>query len=206
LALTSSIVFSIGITAVVTAVGAAAAVVAFAPYTAISMAVFAVTAAVTLGMVLFVTAGAVAVFALGSVVNWNTPQTYLAGGYSKSSWNNIHWDEKAARKWACYMSAGQLAIMIAAGAVYGVPGLGVPGYVYGPGGTATDSLSAFEIAKGLPIERIVFFGSIALTLKSAIQGDWENVGYGIVGFATDSPIGLAVNYVKGTVRTCEGDL
>ncbi|WP_139357371.1 hypothetical protein, partial [Leptospira alexanderi] len=129
-----------------------------------------------------------------------------AGGYSKSSFNNIHWDEKSARKWACYATAGQLAAMAGYAAIYGAPGYGIPGYTFGVGGEVAGSVSEFEILNGLTIDRLVFYGSIALTLKSAIQGDWENVGYGVVGLVSDTPVGLAVNYVKGTGRTCEGDL
>ncbi|PJZ59500.1 hypothetical protein, partial [Leptospira adleri] len=117
-----------------------------------------------------------------------------------------HWDEKAARKWACYMSAGQLAIMIAVGAVYGVPGYGIPGYVYGTGGVTEGSIGAFPILQGIPLSRVIFYISIVGTINSASKGDWESVGADLAGYATKAPVGMAVNYVKGTVRTCEGNL
>ncbi|MBM9578639.1 hypothetical protein JWG45_15950 [Leptospira sp. 201903070] len=118
----------------------------------------------------------------------------------------MHWDEKSARKWACYMSAGQAATMAAAGAAYGAPAYGVPGYIYGPGGAANGSIGAAEVFNILSVKDLVLYASIVLTAKSAIQGDWEAVGLDMAGYATKLPIGLAVNYVKGTVRTCEGDL
>ncbi len=52
-----------------------------------------------------------AIFVGGTILSPYTMQAYAAGGYSKSSFNNIHWDEKSARKWACYATAGQLAAM-----------------------------------------------------------------------------------------------
>ncbi|MFB5757588.1 hypothetical protein [Leptospira interrogans] len=53
-------------------------------------------------------AGAAAIFVGGTILSPYTMQAYAAGGYSKSSFNNIHWDEKSARKWACYATAGHL--------------------------------------------------------------------------------------------------
>ncbi|WP_139357342.1 hypothetical protein, partial [Leptospira alexanderi] len=112
----------------------------------------------------------------------------------------------SARKWACYATAGQLAAMAGYAAIYGAPGYGIPGYTYDASGEAFGSLSAFELTNGLSIETLVLYVSIPLTIKSAIQGDWTKVGTDLLGYAIDKPISLAVNYAKGTVRTCEGDL
>ncbi|WP_010576868.1 hypothetical protein [Leptospira alexanderi] len=133
-------------------------------------------------------------------------QAYGAGGYSKSSFNNIHWDEKSARKWACYATAGQLAAMIGYGAAFGVPAEGIPGYVYGTSGAKEGSVGAFKLLEGLPLSRAVLYISIVGTANSAIKGDWESVGYDIIGYGAKLPISLAADYVKGTVRTCEGKL
>ncbi|EKO85088.1 hypothetical protein LEP1GSC009_0026, partial [Leptospira interrogans serovar Grippotyphosa str. Andaman] len=43
--------------------------------------------------------------ALGSILSPYALQGYLAGGVSKSSFNNIHWDEKSARLGGCYGAA-----------------------------------------------------------------------------------------------------
>ncbi|WP_139357383.1 hypothetical protein, partial [Leptospira alexanderi] len=112
----------------------------------------------------------------------------------------------SARKWACYATAGQLAAMAGYAAIYGAPGYGIPGYVNGPGGAAKGSIGAAKIFNFLSVNDLVLYTSMVLTAKSAIQGDWEAVGLDMAGYASKLPVGLAVDYVKGTVRTCEGDL
>ncbi|EKR26093.1 hypothetical protein LEP1GSC087_1223 [Leptospira interrogans serovar Bataviae str. L1111] len=158
-----------------------------------------------MGGVLFASAAA-AIFVGGTILSPYTMQAYAAGGNSKSSFNNIHWDEKSARKWACYATAGQFAAMAGYAAIYGAPGYGISGYVNGSGGAAKGSIGAAKIFNFLSVKDLVLYTSMVLTTKSAIQGDWEAVGLDMAGYASELPVGLAVDYVKGTVRTCEGDL
>ncbi|EMN53823.1 hypothetical protein LEP1GSC089_1567 [Leptospira interrogans serovar Autumnalis str. LP101] len=132
-----------------------------------------------------------------------TMQAYATGGYSKSSFNNIHWDEKSARKWACYATAGQLAAMAGYAAIYGAPGYGIGVTALGEAAFGLDNpymLSFFS-------EQTLEVFSIIGTTKSALQGDWQSVGLdfiayysGIKGLSTIYSIG------KGAVNTCEGPL
>ncbi|TGM58869.1 RHS repeat-associated core domain-containing protein [Leptospira adleri] len=212
LALTSSIVFSIGITAVVTAVGAAAAVVAFAPYTAISMAVFAVTAAVTLGMVLFVTALATAAWlagtAIGSILSPYAVQGYITGGLSKSSFNNIHWDEKSARIGGCYGAAVSFWGMQAGLYTY-VNGLvyasaAKTGNVFAQAWVSFNETAVLGPFSGFDIVASQF------TIYSVLTGDYNGAGYDVAGYVIkayageSAPIGLGVKAGQATEKVCKG--
>ncbi|MBM9578631.1 hypothetical protein JWG45_15910 [Leptospira sp. 201903070] len=145
---------------------------------------------------------------MGSVLNQNTAQAYLAGGYSKSSWNNIHWDEKSARKWACYMSAGQAATMAAAG--YGA----LNSVIYAAGASNTYA------GAWMTLNETTVFGPFSgfdiltshMLLYDIITGDWDSAGKAIAGYTIKAvinksvPLGLLVEAGKFVGKTCEGDL
>ncbi|PJZ59502.1 hypothetical protein CH376_23385 [Leptospira adleri] len=215
LASATTAAFMLGATALATTVAiglGAATIVAFSPFTAIgslavagAVGVLAILAAVSFGFVLVVSALTTAAFAIGSVLNQNTAQAYLAGGYSKSSWNNIHWDEKAARKWACYMSAGQMAAMAAAGAIYGAPALGVGEAVPGTGISAHSLSNPWFFS--LFSESALLAISIGGTTYSSVKGDWRSVALDYISYYSGVE-GLSTIYSVGETvhKTCEGPL
>ncbi|EMN73244.1 hypothetical protein LEP1GSC100_2710 [Leptospira interrogans serovar Bataviae str. UI 08561] len=138
-------------------------------------------------------------------------QVYAAGGYSKSSFNNIHWDEKSARKWACYATAGQLAAMAGYAAIYGAPGYGIGATAgsaaYGPSYPYATSLLSNEI----PLLGINFrLAGKIYTLGSGLNflknGDLLSAGIAIVDFNSLVPIGTPIKIGQAVGKTCEGNL
>ncbi|GBF38276.1 RHS repeat-associated core domain protein [Leptospira johnsonii] len=162
----------LAITALTVAVGTALFVIAMIPITAM----FAL--GVGMGIV-------------GATLSPFTLQAYVAGGYSKSSFNNIHWDEKNARIAACYSVAGQM--------------LAVTGFYGYLGYTAVTAQAAI-------IKDIVTYGGYALTGKSVLEQDWGSAGTDLLSYGIkliwdkDLPLGLIVKAGNATQQTCGGTL
>ncbi|MBM9578636.1 RHS repeat-associated core domain-containing protein [Leptospira sp. 201903070] len=186
LGVTSSLLFTLGITAFVTVVGAAAAAIAFAPYTVISIAALAIGIAV--GLPLYATIGWTAFSAVGSVLSPFALQGYIAGGLSKSSFNNVHWDEKSARLGGCYGAAVTFGGLHATGLYLGYNGL---------------------VLKYAVVSTLVQYASYTGTAISIIKGDWKSVGADATSYAInaiygkDIPIGLGLKYAEGASKFCE---
>ncbi|PKA16554.1 RHS repeat-associated core domain-containing protein [Leptospira haakeii] len=119
-----------------------------------------------------------------------TIQSYIAGGYSKSSFNNIHWDEENARTAACYAVAGQVA---AVGGYFGY-------------------LGYLELGSYIAVDRISEFLGYAGTVKGILDHDWSSVGADFIGYGIkilwekDIPVGLLLKAGKAANRTCGGTL
>ncbi|MCL8311365.1 hypothetical protein M9Y90_11890 [Leptospira interrogans] len=144
--------------------------------------------------------------AIGSILSPYALQGYLAGGVSKSSFNNIHWDEKSARKWACYATAGQLAAMAGYAAIYGI-GATAGSAAYGPSNPYATSLLSNEI----PLLGINFrLAGKIYTLGSGLNflknGDLLSAGIAIVDFNSPVPIGTPIKIGQAVGKTCEGNL
>ncbi|WP_207796119.1 RHS repeat-associated core domain-containing protein, partial [Leptospira ellisii] len=158
-------------------------------YTVIGMAAIPVTIAIAIGMPIVASAGYMAFTALGSFLSPYALQGYVAGGYSKSSFNNIHWDEKSARLGGCYGAAVSFG-----GAIVG------PIYM----GYGSLIILYPQVAK------VVQFASYAGTLMSVIKGDWKSVGADLIAFSInqiwgkDIPIGLGLKYAEATDGFCQG--
>ncbi|WP_244280536.1 hypothetical protein [Leptospira saintgironsiae] len=127
--------------------------------------------------------------AIGSILSFWTLQAYVAGGFSKSSFNNIHWNERSARQGACYAAAGQLGGMLAGAGIVGAP------IVFSQ---ITWIEAALEIYGG------------SSTAYSAIKQDWKTFGANIAGYAIlkntqeSVPVELILDYAEGMNRTCGG--
>ncbi|EIE01556.1 RHS repeat-associated core domain-containing protein [Leptospira licerasiae] len=175
---------------------AAIAVAAVLVFTAVVLAIAAALVAIAVIPILAATAlavGGAAVIvggmAIGSILSFWTLQAYVAGGFSKSSFNNIHWNERSARQGACYAAAGQFGGMLAGAGIVGYP-------------IASGAIPWLEPAlTGL---------GYGMTLRSAIMEDWKSFGAAMVGFAIKAykdvtiPVGLILDYAEGTSRTCGG--
>ncbi|EKO68788.1 hypothetical protein AR546_07135 [Leptospira interrogans serovar Canicola] len=126
--------------------------------------------------------------ALGSILSPYALQGYLAGGVSKSSFNNIHWDEKSARLGGCYGAAITFGGLLASGPYMGYAGL-------------------VEIYAIVP--KIVQYASYISTAYSLIKGDWKSVGADIASYALNAvfekeiPIGLGIKYAEGVSKFCK---
>ncbi|WP_235592490.1 hypothetical protein, partial [Leptospira interrogans] len=159
-----------------------------AVYTAIGLGAFAIGVALGVGGVLFASAAAAAGAALGSILSPYALQGYLAGGVSKSSFNNIHWDEKSARLGGCYGAAITFGGLLASGPYMGYAGL-------------------VEIYAIVP--KIVQYASYISTAYSLIKGDWKSVGADIASYALNAvfekeiPIGLGIKYAEGVSKFCK---
>lgn len=175
---------------------AAVAIAAIMVFTVVVLALAAALVAIAAIPILAATAlavGATAVviggMAIGSILSFWTLQAYVVGGFSKSSFNNIHWNERSAKQGACYAAAGQLGGMLAGAALVGLPGVN----------SAITWLPKF----------LTYFG-YASTIKSAITQDWKSLGSSMLSYAIESyyeetiPIGLILDYTEGTNRTCGG--
>ncbi|WP_210415162.1 RHS repeat-associated core domain-containing protein, partial [Leptospira gomenensis] len=181
-------------------------------YTVIGMAAIPVSIAIVIGIPIVTTAVATAAFALGHVLTPLTTQAYIAGGYSKSSWNKIRWDEKAARKWACYASFGQMAAVTAYAIIYGLPGLGVGANA--AGGSAhtltkpfIGSLLANEIPfVGLAFKDVLLFQTIVSFHYYLLTGNFEQAIYAFGDLVSPIPVSTPVQAGKFVGKTCEGDL
>lgn len=119
-----------------------------------------------------------------------TIQAYVAGGYSKSSFNNIHWDEENARTAACYAVAGQVAAMA-----------GYAGY-----------LGYLELGNYIAVDQISEILGYAGTVKGILDHDWSSVGADLIGYGIkifwekDIPVGLFLKAGSAANRTCGGTL
>ncbi|TGK07513.1 type IV secretion protein Rhs [Leptospira semungkisensis] len=192
--LASALAFTAGATALVAGLFALA-VASFLVITALATALATAFVAISLIPVIAVAtalgiagaAAVVGVMAIGSILSLWTLQAYIGGGYSKSSINNIHWDEESARKGACYAAAGQLGGMLAGAGLYGYPIL-------------------VAQMQWLPMALNIY--GVASTIKSIISKDWKSVGADTLGYAIkfyydkDIPFGLILKYGEGTNRTC----
>ncbi|EMJ97230.1 MULTISPECIES: RHS repeat-associated core domain-containing protein [unclassified Leptospira] len=127
----------------------------------------------------------------GATLSPMTFQAYLAGGYSKSSFNNINWNEKNARTAACYAVAGQIAVV---GSYFGYLGY------------------TQVVAQAPIIGKIVQYGGYGFTGKSALDQDWSSVGIDLLSYGiqliwdVEIPLGLIVKAGSATQRTCGGTL
>lgn len=177
-------------TAALVAMGALSVVSALVT-TALALAVATALLVCYLIPVLVYTGLGVGVLAVGSVLSPFTLQAYVAGGYSKSSFNNIHWDEKNARIAGCYAAA--ISFGVTAGAI------GYFGY-------------AAVVGQAPIVGKIVEYGSFAFTAKSALDQDWESVGIDLLSYGIkliwekDVPLGLIIKAGAATQRTCGGTL
>ncbi|TGM88433.1 RHS repeat-associated core domain-containing protein [Leptospira licerasiae] len=128
---------------------------------------------------------------VGTTLSPFTLQAYVTGGYSKSSFNNIHWDEKNARTAACYAVAGQMAAVA-----------GFSGYL---GYTAV--VGQFPI-----IGTIIQYGGYGSSAKSALDQNWASVGVDLLSYGiqliwgAEIPLGLIVKAGSATQQTCGGTL
>ncbi|MGJ4788954.1 FG-GAP-like repeat-containing protein [Leptospira koniambonensis] len=128
---------------------------------------------------------------LGTTLSPFTLQAYIAGGFSKSSFNNIHWDEQNARTAACYAVVGQVAAMA------GFAGY----YVY----TAV-------VGQASVIGTILKYGGYASSAKSALEKDWSSVGTDLLGYGiqliwnVSIPLGLIVKGGAAAQQACGGTL
>ncbi|TGK05087.1 type IV secretion protein Rhs [Leptospira semungkisensis] len=136
-------------------------------------------------------AGYIGVSLVGSALSPFTLQAYIAGGLSKSSFNNIHWSEKDARIAACYATGIQFGIIM------GVSAAGVFG------GIVKEITIVKEIAE--------VYGYVS-TAKSIIKQDWKSVAADALGYYVkykkdaDIPFGLVLDYGEGLHKTCGGSL
>lgn len=136
-------------------------------------------------------------------------QAYAAGGYSKSSFNNIHWDEKSARKWACYATAGQLAAMVYYGYLEVNAVLGVAA---SKGNAVAGAWVNFnEVPVVGPFSGLDIATSHLLAYDIA-TGDWKGTSASVTGYAIKAaigksvPIGLLISGGEYVGKTCEGPL
>ncbi|ULG94516.1 hypothetical protein [Leptospira interrogans] len=155
-------------------------------------------------------AGAAAIFVGETILSPYTMQAYAAGGNSKSSFNNIHWDEKSARKWACYATAGQLAAM----AYYGYT-------VVDAALIASGSMEGANIFASSWVRlNAPLFGpfsaldaaTLPLLMNDIGSGNWKGVAEGVTtysikaGLGKSVPVGIIVNSAELVGKTCEGPL
>ena len=126
---------------------------------------------------------------LGATLSPFTLQAYIAGGYSKSSFNNIHWEEKNARTAACYAVAGQVAAVGGFVAYAGLPALGIP-----------------SISQVLNADALYWIG-MGGTVKSAVTGDWRSIVLDTISYYTGIKY-LSTIYTVGGVahQACGGSL
>ncbi|TGL64638.1 RHS repeat-associated core domain-containing protein [Leptospira sarikeiensis] len=186
--LSSLIASSTFIVSVATAVAALAiAAVLFVGALIIAMTAFLIV--LTMIPILLATSLGVAVGVGGFVLSPLTLQAYIAGGYSKSSFNNIQWNEKDARSSACYAVAGQIGAVGAYIGFYGLPSIGIP-----------------SISQLLSEDALYWIG-MAGTTKSALTGDWRSIVLDTVSYYTGIKY-LSTIYTAGrtTRETCGGTL
>ncbi|PJZ25419.1 type IV secretion protein Rhs [Leptospira hartskeerlii] len=125
----------------------------------------------------------------GATLSPFTLQGYIAGGYSKSSFNNIHWDEKNARIAACYSVAGQVAAVGAFAGYAGLPALGIP-----------------AISQVLSADALYWIG-MAGTTKSAITGDWRSIVLDTISYYTGIKYLSTIYTAGGAIHgACGGSL
>ncbi|WP_061252167.1 hypothetical protein [Leptospira interrogans] len=153
--------------------------------------------------------------ALGSILSPYALQGYLAGGVSKSSFNNIHWDEKSARLGGCYGAAITFGGLLASG-----PYMGGMGLISAMGWAAEESAvyQTYEaFAKtpqfGVPGTTVLDLMSYELTLYSLATGNYKGAGIDAIGYAAKPfdkgfPVGFAIKTglkVGGEVeKGCKG--
>ncbi|ULG94527.1 hypothetical protein FH584_19520 (plasmid) [Leptospira interrogans] len=150
-----------------------------------------------------------AIFVGGTILSPYTMQAYAAGGYSKSSFNNIHWDEKSARKWACYATAGQLAAMAFGGYLEvnaALVAASAQGNMIAKAWVAFDSKPVVGPFSGLDI------ATSHLLAYDIATGDWKGASASVTGYAIKAaigksvPIGLLISGGEYVGKTCEGPL
>ncbi|WP_236715895.1 hypothetical protein, partial [Leptospira interrogans] len=206
--------FIVGCTALAVATVAGFAATG-AVYTAIGLGAFAIGVALGVGGVLFASAAAAVGAALGSILSPYALQGYLAGGVSKSSFNNIHWDEKSARLGGCYGAAITFGGLLASGPVMGGMGL-----ISAMGWASSDSVvyqtyKAFAKTPqfGVPGTTVLDLMSYELTLYSLATGNYKGAGIDAIGYAAKPfdkgfPVGFAIKTglkVGGEVeKGCKG--
>ncbi|TGK42275.1 RHS repeat-associated core domain-containing protein [Leptospira andrefontaineae] len=126
---------------------------------------------------------------VGATLSPFTLQAYIAGGYSKSSFNNIRWDEKNARTAACYSVAGQIAAVGAFVGYAGLPALGIP------------SISQIFSADAL------YWIGMAGTTKSAVTGDWRSIALDTISYYTGIKYLSTIYTAGGAIHgACGGSL
>ncbi|TGK00144.1 type IV secretion protein Rhs [Leptospira langatensis] len=186
---------SVAMVAGATALLAGVAALTVASFLVMAALVTAIVPAAGIAYLLSTTAliaGYVGVAFAGSVLSPFTLQAYIAGGLSKSSFNNIHWSEKDARIAACYATGIQFGIMM------GVSAAGIFGAITGE----------YTLIK----KAAEYFG-YASTANSAYKKDWRSVGADAVGYYIEyetkkaaPPIGLVLDYGDAVHKTCGGSL
>ncbi|MBM9578633.1 hypothetical protein JWG45_15920 [Leptospira sp. 201903070] len=176
----------------------------------------AILAAISLGFVLFVSAVATAAWlafsAAGSILSSYAVQGYIAGGFSKSSFNNIHWDEKSARIGGCYGAAvsfwglqigvgSYINISIAAAAKDGAVGAKTIISIIKPN-SALGPFSALDVVTS---QFLVYHA-----VTSNGRGVASDLGGYSITYASSgqisAPVGLIIDGVEGTQKTCGGSL
>ncbi|MCR8628464.1 RHS repeat-associated core domain-containing protein [Leptospira interrogans] len=206
--------FIVGCTALAVATVAGFAATG-AVYTAIGLGALAIGVTLGVGGVLFASAAAAVGAALGSILSPYSLQGYLAGGVSKSSFNNIHWDEKSARLGGCYGAAITFGGLLASGPVMGGMGL-----ISAMGWASSDSVvyqtyKAFAKTPqfGVPGTTVLDLMSYELTLYSLATGNYKGAGIDAIGYAAKPfdkgfPVGFAIKTglkVGGEVeKGCKG--
>ncbi|WP_244283113.1 RHS repeat-associated core domain-containing protein [Leptospira neocaledonica] len=132
---------------------------------------------------------------VGATLSPITLQAYIAGGLSKSSFNNIHWDERNARTAACYAAIGQAGAMVGGFVLTQMPWLapGVTG-VGASAGVQTYIVSAIE-----------YFGYIGIAHSIAV-GDWASTGASLLGLSFVPGAGLAYSAGNYMHSSCGGTL
>ncbi|EKO85086.1 hypothetical protein [Leptospira interrogans] len=129
--------------------------------------------------------------ALGSILSPYALQGYLAGGVSKSSFNNIHWDEKSARLGGCYGAAITFGGLLVGG-IY-------PGYV---------ALAQTYVI----LEEVMTYSSYVGIAYDIASSDWKSLGADATAliikktFNKSAPIGLGLKYAEVSEKYCKGFL
>ncbi|WP_243394860.1 hypothetical protein [Leptospira adleri] len=131
---------------------------------------------------------------------------------SKSSFNNIHWDEKSARIGGCYGTAISFWGMQAGLGAYINVNIVAAAKDGAVGAKAIVAIMKPNAALG-PFSALDVFTSQFL-LMHAVTGDGVGVGSDLTGYSitlasagkVSAPIGLALEAAKGTQRTCGGSL
>ncbi|QOI52993.1 hypothetical protein [Leptospira interrogans] len=153
--------------------------------------------------------------AIGSILSPYALQGYLAGGVSKSSFNNIHWDEKSARLGGCYGAAITFGGLLASGPYMGAVGLASIVAETAFGNFANQAWGALNDTTGfgVPGTSVLDLMSYELTLYSLATGDYKGAGIDVIGYAaqafgTKRPVGFAIKTglkVGGEVeKGCKG--
>ncbi|WP_039942553.1 RHS repeat-associated core domain-containing protein [Leptospira alexanderi] len=160
-----------------------------AVYTAIGLGALAIGVGIGLGLSLVATAAAAAGAAIGSILSPYALQGYLGGGVSKSSFNNIRWDEKSARLGGCYGAAITFGGLLAGG-IY-------PGYV--------------ALAQTYAIlEEVMTYSSYAGIAYDIASSDWKSLGADVTAliikkaFNKSVPVGLGLKYAEASEKYCKG--